>query len=100
MNPDDKSLFLDAMEDVQPLKRCTDIHWQQSRITAAAEHAMSRCVSQRMRSEITGNATPSAAANHEGGRYARLSLRRFPSSRQLYSRLPLTGAAVRAFSRF
>uniref|UniRef100_UPI003D6ED6A0 DNA endonuclease SmrA n=2 Tax=Gammaproteobacteria TaxID=1236 RepID=UPI003D6ED6A0 len=33
MNPDDKSLFLDAMEDVQPLKRCTDIHWQQSRNT-------------------------------------------------------------------
>ncbi|HFZ8993359.1 TPA: DNA endonuclease SmrA [Citrobacter freundii] len=28
MNIDDKSLFLDAMEDVQPLKRCTDIHWQ------------------------------------------------------------------------
>lgn len=28
MNPDDKSLFLDAMEDVQPLKRCTDVHWQ------------------------------------------------------------------------
>ncbi|OQD50461.1 DNA endonuclease SmrA [Enterobacter cancerogenus] len=33
MNPDDKTLFLDAMEDVQPLKRCTDIHWQQSRNT-------------------------------------------------------------------
>ncbi|WP_061708993.1 DNA endonuclease SmrA [Pseudenterobacter timonensis] len=31
MNPDDKSLFLDAMEDVQPLKRCTDIHWQPNR---------------------------------------------------------------------
>ena len=31
MNPDDKSLFLDAMEDVQPLKRCTDIHWQPER---------------------------------------------------------------------
>jgi DNA-nicking Smr family endonuclease len=28
MKPDDKSLFLDAMQDVQPLKRCTDIHWQ------------------------------------------------------------------------
>jgi DNA-nicking Smr family endonuclease len=28
MNPDDKSLFLDAMEDVQPMKRCSDIHWQ------------------------------------------------------------------------
>lgn len=27
MSPDDKSLFLDAVEDVQPLKRCTDIHW-------------------------------------------------------------------------
>ena len=33
MSPDDKSLFLDAVEDVQPLKRCTDIHWQQSRNT-------------------------------------------------------------------
>ena len=28
MNLDDKSLFLDAMEDVQPLKRCADVHWQ------------------------------------------------------------------------
>lgn len=27
MNLDDKSLFLDAMEDVQPLKRCADVHW-------------------------------------------------------------------------
>ncbi|HDR2754029.1 DNA endonuclease SmrA [Enterobacter sp. RHBSTW-00175] len=33
MNPDDKSLFLDAMEDVQSLKRCADIHWQPSRNT-------------------------------------------------------------------
>ena len=45
MNPDDKSLFLDAMEDVQPLKRCADIHWQQSRNTRArqeidTEHCM------------------------------------------------------------
>lgn len=31
MNPDDKSLFLDAMEDVQPLKRRADLHWQPSR---------------------------------------------------------------------
>ena len=37
MNPDDKSLFLDAMEDVQPLKRCTDIHWQQSRNSRARQ---------------------------------------------------------------
>ena len=28
MNLDDKSLFLDAMEDVQPLKRATDVHWR------------------------------------------------------------------------
>lgn len=28
MNPEDKSLFLDAMEDVQPLRRCADVHWQ------------------------------------------------------------------------
>ncbi|HDG1689588.1 TPA: DNA endonuclease SmrA [Kluyvera georgiana] len=28
MNLDDKSLFLDAMEDVQPLKRHSDVHWQ------------------------------------------------------------------------
>lgn len=28
MNLDDKALFLDAMEDVQPLKRHTDVHWQ------------------------------------------------------------------------
>ncbi|MDY1035569.1 DNA endonuclease SmrA [Lelliottia sp. CFBP8978] len=31
MKPDDKSLFLDAMEDVQPLKRPVDITWQPSR---------------------------------------------------------------------
>ncbi|MGP3592028.1 DNA endonuclease SmrA [Vagococcus sp. WN89Y] len=31
MNPDDKSLFLDAMEDVQPLKRNTDVLWQPGR---------------------------------------------------------------------
>ncbi|UXY08944.1 DNA endonuclease SmrA [Kosakonia sp. ML.JS2a] len=37
MNPDDKSLFLDAMEDVQPLKRCTDIHWQPSRNSRATQ---------------------------------------------------------------
>lgn len=30
MNPDDKLLFLDAMEDVQPLKRSADVHWQPS----------------------------------------------------------------------
>ncbi|MGL5967323.1 MAG: DNA endonuclease SmrA [Kluyvera sp.] len=28
MNLDEKSLFLDAMEDVQPLKLCHDVHWQ------------------------------------------------------------------------
>lgn len=33
MNPDDKSLFLDAMEDVQSLKHCADIYWQPSRNT-------------------------------------------------------------------
>lgn len=31
MNPDDKSLFLDAMEDVQPLKRSSDTLWQPNR---------------------------------------------------------------------
>jgi DNA-nicking Smr family endonuclease len=36
MNPDDKSLFLDAMEDVQPLKRCAEVHWQPGRNTRAA----------------------------------------------------------------
>ena len=33
MNPEDKSLFLDAMEDVQPLKRCAEVHWQPARTT-------------------------------------------------------------------
>lgn len=37
MNPDDKSLFLDAMEDVQPLKRNTDVHWQPSRNARAPQ---------------------------------------------------------------
>lgn len=31
MNLDDKLLFLDAMEDVQPLKRATDVHWHPTR---------------------------------------------------------------------
>jgi DNA-nicking Smr family endonuclease len=31
MNPDDKFLFLDAMEDVQPLKRSDEVLWQPSR---------------------------------------------------------------------
>ena len=38
MNLDDKTLFLDAMEDVQPLKRSTDVHWQPERRTAAPQH--------------------------------------------------------------
>ncbi|TCW04240.1 DNA-nicking Smr family endonuclease [Raoultella sp. BIGb0138] len=33
MNLDDKSLFLGAMEDVQPLKRNTDVHWHPERNT-------------------------------------------------------------------
>lgn len=37
MNPDDKSLFLDAMEDVQPLKRCADVHWQPVRNTRSRQ---------------------------------------------------------------
>ena len=41
MNPDDKSFFLDAMEDVQPLKRGPDIHWQPSRNTRARQEVES-----------------------------------------------------------
>lgn len=37
MNLDDKSLFLDAMEDVQPLKRCSDVKWYPNRNTRAPE---------------------------------------------------------------
>lgn len=37
MKPDDKSLFLDAMDDVQPLKRSTDINWQPSRNSRARQ---------------------------------------------------------------
>ncbi|STW06762.1 Smr domain protein [Klebsiella grimontii] len=33
MNLDDKSLFLGAMEDVQPLKRHNDVHWHPERKT-------------------------------------------------------------------
>ena len=33
MKPDDKSLFLDAMEDVQPLRQSADVHWQSVRNT-------------------------------------------------------------------
>jgi DNA-nicking Smr family endonuclease len=35
MNLDDKSLFLDAMEDVQPLKRNNDVHWHPGRNSRA-----------------------------------------------------------------
>lgn len=38
MNLDDKSLFLDAMEDVQPLKRATDVHWHPTRNQRAPQH--------------------------------------------------------------
>lgn len=38
MNPDDKFLFLDAMEDVQPLKHNNDVHWQPSRNTRTPQH--------------------------------------------------------------
>lgn len=31
MNLDDKLLFFDAMEDVQPLKRATDVYWHLTR---------------------------------------------------------------------
>ncbi|SQB39905.1 Probable DNA endonuclease SmrA [Citrobacter koseri] len=37
MNLDDKTLFLDAMEDVQPLKRCADVHWQPTRNSRAPQ---------------------------------------------------------------
>ena len=37
MNLDDKSLFLAAMEDVQPLKQCHDVHWQPARNTRARQ---------------------------------------------------------------
>jgi DNA-nicking Smr family endonuclease len=38
MNPDDKFLFLDAMEDVQPLKRNNEASWQPTRNTRAPAH--------------------------------------------------------------
>ncbi len=37
MNLDDKSLFLGAMEDVQPLKHNHDVHWHPARNTRAAQ---------------------------------------------------------------
>lgn len=37
MNLDDKSLFLDAMEDVQPLKRNHDVHWHPGRNSRAPQ---------------------------------------------------------------
>ena len=37
MNLDDKSLFLDAMEDVQPLKRNNDVHWHRERNVRAPQ---------------------------------------------------------------
>ncbi len=42
MNLDDKSLFLDAMEDVQPLKRATDVHWHPTR-NQRAPRVSTRC---------------------------------------------------------
>ncbi len=42
MNLDDKSLFLDAMEDVQPLKRNDDVHWHPG-ITAGPRNASIPC---------------------------------------------------------
>ncbi|EPQ2900033.1 DNA endonuclease SmrA, partial [Klebsiella pneumoniae] len=37
MNLDDKSLFRDAMEDVQPLKRNNDVHWHPGRNSRAPQ---------------------------------------------------------------
>ncbi|MEL0551469.1 MULTISPECIES: DNA endonuclease SmrA [Raoultella] len=37
MNLDDKSLFLGAMEDVQPLKRGNDVHWHPERNSRPAQ---------------------------------------------------------------
>lgn len=37
MNPDEKSLFLDAMEDVLPLKRNHEVHWQPQRNTRTVQ---------------------------------------------------------------
>ncbi|KNC09421.1 DNA endonuclease SmrA [Klebsiella sp. RIT-PI-d] len=37
MNLDDKSLFLDAMEDVQPLKQCSDVKWYPNRKSRTPE---------------------------------------------------------------
>jgi DNA-nicking Smr family endonuclease len=37
MNLDDKSLFLGAMEDVQPLKRHNDVHWHPERKTRVVQ---------------------------------------------------------------
>ena len=42
MNLDDKSLFLDAMEDVQPLKRATDVHWHPT-VTNVRRSVSTRC---------------------------------------------------------
>ncbi|STS82436.1 Smr domain protein [Klebsiella pneumoniae] len=42
MNLDDKSLFLDAMEDVQPLKRNNDVHWHPG-VTAGPRNASIPC---------------------------------------------------------
>lgn len=36
MNPEEKSLFLDAVGDVQPLRHKSDIHWQPCRNTRPA----------------------------------------------------------------
>lgn len=36
MHPDDKSLFLDAMEDVQPLKQRSETYWQPQRNSRTA----------------------------------------------------------------
>nr|WP_318381834.1 DNA endonuclease SmrA [uncultured Enterobacter sp.] len=38
MNLDDKSLFLDAMEDVQPLKQGADVHWHPDRNARKPQH--------------------------------------------------------------
>ncbi len=39
MNPDDKALFLDAMEDVKPLKACSgETHWNKSRTLRPRQH--------------------------------------------------------------
>lgn len=70
MNLDDKSLFLDAMEDVQPLKRATDVHWHPTRNQRAPQRIDTLQLDKFPHHRISRHHPTKSAAGVSAGRVA------------------------------